>query len=90
MELEEVGEVLNEHFESVVIKEDMDDVKIREGCVDVLQHVNIKKEVVLGVLKNIKVDETPGSVGTYSRIVMEAKEEIAGGLTEIFVSSLAT
>eukprot|EP00061_Rhincodon_typus_P002876 g18712.t1 len=46
------------YFTSVFTKEkDMDDGKIREGYVDILGHNNIKKEMVLGVLKNIKMDE---------------------------------
>jgi len=41
-------------------------------------------------LKNIKVDKSLGPDGIYPRILREAKEEIAGALTEIFVSSLAS
>ena len=61
-----------------------------KGCVDSLSHVEIKKEVVLGFLRNIKVDKSPGPDGIYPRILKEAREEIAGALREIFVSSLAT
>eukprot|EP00061_Rhincodon_typus_P002191 g16843.t1 len=46
--------------------------------------------MVLGVLKNIKVDKSPGPDGIYPRLLREAREEIAGALTKIFVSSLAT
>eukprot|EP00061_Rhincodon_typus_P008600 g31345.t1 len=89
VELEELSEVLNEHFTMVFTKEkDMEDVKIREGYVHILGHVDIKKEEVLGVLKNIKVDKSLGPDGIYPRMLKEAREEIAGVLTEIFVSSL--
>eukprot|EP00061_Rhincodon_typus_P018579 g47801.t1 len=91
IELEKVGEVLNEYFTLVFTKEkDMGDDKIREGYVDILDNVNIKKEEVLGILKIIKVDKSPRPDGIYPRILGEAREEIAGSLTEIFVSSLAT
>ena len=56
-------------------------------CVDILGHVDIKKEG-LGILKSIKVDKSPGPDGIYPRILREARAEIAGALTEIFVSSL--
>ena len=46
--------------------------------------------VVLGFLRNIKVDKSPGPDGIYSRILREAREKIAGALREIFVFSLAT
>ena len=52
--------------------------------------VEIKKEEVLGFLRNIKVEKSPGSDGIDPRIVREAREEIAGAMREIFVSSLAT
>ena len=86
-----MGEVLNEYFASVITKEkDLVDDESGEGCVECLSHVEIKKEEVLGFLRNIKVDKSPGSVGIYPRILREAREEIAGALREIFVSSLAT
>eukprot|EP00061_Rhincodon_typus_P010735 g35252.t1 len=50
-------------------------------------HFVIKKEVVL---KSIKVVKSPGPDGIYPRLLREAREKIAGALTKIFVSSLAT
>eukprot|EP00061_Rhincodon_typus_P015007 g42442.t1 len=48
MDPEEVGEILKEHFASVITEwKDMGDGKIREGYVDILEYVNIKKELVL-------------------------------------------
>eukprot|EP00061_Rhincodon_typus_P011316 g36241.t1 len=38
----------------------------------------------------IKVDTSPGLDGIYPRLLREAREEIAGALIKIFVSSLAT
>eukprot|EP00061_Rhincodon_typus_P008823 g31774.t1 len=55
-----------------------------------LKHFQIKKEVVSGLLKSIKADKSPGPDGIYPRLLREAREEIAGFLTKIFVSSLAT
>eukprot|EP00061_Rhincodon_typus_P016653 g44980.t1 len=55
-----------------------------------LWHFEIKKEMIWGLLKSIKVDNSPGPDSIYSRLLREAKEEIAGALTNVFVSSLAT
>ena len=41
-------------------------------------------------MRNIKIDKSPGPDGIYPRILREAREDIAGALREIFVSSLAT
>eukprot|EP00061_Rhincodon_typus_P009934 g33806.t1 len=49
-----------------------------------------KKEVVLGLLKSIKVDKPSGSNGIYPRLFRGAREEIAGVLSKTFVSSRAT
>ena len=86
---DEIGGILNEYFATVFTKEDLVDEEPRVGCVDILGHINIKKEV-LGILKSIKVDKSPGPDGIYPRILRKARAEIAGALTEIFVSSLAT
>eukprot|EP00061_Rhincodon_typus_P012903 g38943.t1 len=53
-------------------------------------HFEIKKEVVLDLLKSIKVNKAPGPNVFYPRLLREAREEIARALTKIFVSSLAT
>lgn len=49
----------------------------------------IEKEVLLKLLKSVKVDKSPVSDGIYPRLLREAGEEIAGALKRIFVSSLA-
>lgn len=57
------------------------------------RHVDIhviKQEKVLDILKNTKVDETPWPERIYLRFLRETTEEIAGGLTDIFVFSLIT
>eukprot|EP00061_Rhincodon_typus_P001961 g16259.t1 len=88
---EEMDEVLNEYFASVfTIGKDLVDDDSGEGGVDSSGHVEIKREEELGVLKNMKVDKSPGPDGIYPRIRREASEEIVGALKEIFVSSLAT
>eukprot|EP00061_Rhincodon_typus_P003128 g19359.t1 len=63
---------------------------LREGSVKFLNQVAIKKEEVLYILKTIKVDKSPGPDGIYPRILREAKDQIAGELTDIYASSLAT
>eukprot|EP00061_Rhincodon_typus_P006394 g26992.t1 len=55
-----------------------------------LGHFEIKKEVVLDLLQSIKVDKSLRPAGIYPRLLREARQEIAGGLTKIFVSSLTT
>eukprot|EP00061_Rhincodon_typus_P001996 g16347.t1 len=82
VEPEEVDEILNEHFTSVLTKER--DVEVRERCVNALGQVNIMKEDVL------VVDRSPGPDGIYPRRPWEAREEIAGALTANFAPSLAS
>eukprot|EP00061_Rhincodon_typus_P015237 g42800.t1 len=55
-----------------------------------LGHFEIKKEVVLDYLKSIKVDKYRGPDGIYTSLLREARKEIAGALTKIFVTLLAT
>eukprot|EP00061_Rhincodon_typus_P016831 g45251.t1 len=46
------------------------DIKDSEICVEhanVLGHFEIKKEVVLGLLKSVKVEKSPGPKGIYPR-----------------------
>ena len=76
---------------SVFTKEkDLVDDKSGNGCGDSLNHVEIRKEVVLGFLRNIKVDKSPGPDEIYPKILRDAREKIAGALREIFVFLLAT
>eukprot|EP00061_Rhincodon_typus_P015388 g43029.t1 len=91
VEPDDVGEVLNEYFVSVFTKEkELVEDDVREGSVEYQSQVAIKKERVLCILKSMKVDRSPGPDGIYPRILTEAREQIAGALTGIFVSSLAT
>eukprot|EP00061_Rhincodon_typus_P014891 g42257.t1 len=55
-----------------------------------LGHFEIKKEVVFGLLKSIKVDKSLGPDGRQLSLLREVREEIAGDLIKIFVSSVAT
>eukprot|EP00061_Rhincodon_typus_P014272 g41198.t1 len=70
MQPEEVGEVLNEYVVLVFTKEKKlvkDD--LREGNVEFLSQVAIKKEEMLCVLKSIKIDRSLNSDGIYPRIL---------------------
>eukprot|EP00061_Rhincodon_typus_P013802 g40401.t1 len=67
-----------------------DDGKFRDEYVDILGHVDIKEEEVLGVLKTIKIDSSLEPAEISPKILKEAMVEIAGALSEIFVSTLAT
>eukprot|EP00061_Rhincodon_typus_P005430 g24937.t1 len=90
-----LGRVQDEHVP--VRRKDKDgkekNMEDSENCVEhanMLGHFEIKKEVVLDLLKSIDVRKSMGPDGIYSRLLREAREEIAGTLTKIFVSSLAT
>eukprot|EP00061_Rhincodon_typus_P003592 g20467.t1 len=53
-------------------------------------HFEIKREVVFSFLKSIEVDKSPWPYGIYPRLLRGARKEIAGALTMIFVSLVAT
>eukprot|EP00061_Rhincodon_typus_P012132 g37677.t1 len=91
LEGKDVGEILNEYFAMVFTQDKgMKDSEICVEHANMLGHFEIKKEVVLGLLKHSKVDESTGPDGIHARFLREAREEIAGALIKIFVSSLAT
>eukprot|EP00061_Rhincodon_typus_P012509 g38289.t1 len=71
-------------------KKHMEDSEIRVEHADMLGHFEIKKKVMLGLLKSIAVDKFPGPDGIYLRLLREAREEMAAALTKIFTFSLAT
>jgi len=55
LEAENVGEILNEYFASVFTEQmNVEDSGICVELADMLGHFEIKKEVVLGLLKNIE------------------------------------
>lgn len=46
---------------------------------DIMEHIDIKKEVVLALLNMIKVDKTPfGPDGMYPRLLREARGDFLG------------
>ncbi|XP_067904856.1 uncharacterized protein [Heterodontus francisci] len=90
LESEEVGEVLNEYFASVFTSER--DLVVCEDSVkqaDMLEQVDVKEDV-LEILKDMRIDKSPGPDGIYPRLLREAREEIAAPLAMIFASSLST
>lgn len=58
--------------------------------VEILVQVSIHEVEILNALVGLKLDKSPGLAKIYSKLLKEAKEEIAGLLTEIFQSLLAT
>eukprot|EP00061_Rhincodon_typus_P005637 g25399.t1 len=61
LDAENVGKILNENFASVFTQEkDMEDSEICEEHANMLGHFEIKKEVVLDLLKSIKVNKSQG------------------------------
>eukprot|EP00061_Rhincodon_typus_P006061 g26292.t1 len=84
-------ELLSEYFTSVfTVEKDMEARELEEINSDILKSVDITEEVVLEILKCIKVDKTLRPDQAYPRTLWEAGEVIARLLAEIFVSSLAT
>eukprot|EP00061_Rhincodon_typus_P014337 g41292.t1 len=72
MEPNKVDEVLNEYFALLFTKEkDMVDGESWEGYIDILEHVNMKKDA-LGVLKSIKVHKSPIPDEIYPTLLREA------------------
>eukprot|EP00061_Rhincodon_typus_P010992 g35677.t1 len=60
-----MGEILNEYFASVFTQvKDMEDNTICVEHANMLGHFEIEKEVVVDLLKNIKVDKSPGPDAT--------------------------
>eukprot|EP00061_Rhincodon_typus_P003669 g20671.t1 len=67
LESEEVGDVLTEYFASVFTSE-RDLVACQDSVkqADMLERVNVRKEDVLEILKNMKIDKSPGPDGIYA------------------------
>jgi len=91
LESEEVEEVLNEYFASVFTGE-RDFVACEDSVkqADMLEPVDVKKEEVLGIFKNMRIDKSSGPDGIYPRLQREVREEIVAPLAMIFASSLST
>eukprot|EP00061_Rhincodon_typus_P009618 g33253.t1 len=68
----------------------MEDGEICVEHANMLRQFEIKKEMVLDLLKGNLMDKSRGPDGICPRLLREAGEEIAEALTKIFVSSLAT
>eukprot|EP00061_Rhincodon_typus_P000351 g11415.t1 len=86
-----MSEILDEYFVSLFTEErDMTDVEVSDRCLITLGQVGIMKGEVLGILKGIRVNKSPGLDVIYPRLLREVKEEIAGALTDIFAASLST
>eukprot|EP00061_Rhincodon_typus_P006250 g26696.t1 len=91
VESEETEEVLNEYFASVFTSET--DFVVCKDIVkqaDVIEQVVVKKEDVIEILKNLRIDKSPGPDRMYPRLLQEAREKFAAPLVMIFASSLST
>ena len=87
----EMGEILNDFFSSVFTKEkDIELCKVWETSKVVMEPMTIKEVEVLALLRNLKVDKSPGPDRIFPRTLREVCVEIAGALTEIFQMSLET
>ena len=80
-----MGEIRNEYFSSAFTVEKSKNVgELGEINSDALRSVDRTEDGVLEVLKRIKVDKSPGPDEVNPRSPWEAREEIAGPLTELF------
>ncbi|XP_059826353.1 uncharacterized protein LOC132394340 [Hypanus sabinus] len=85
MEPQEMGEILNGFFASVFTKETgKKSMEIRQINREVMELIQIKEEEVLAILRQIRVDKSPGPDRVFLRTLKETKVEIAGALADIF------
>lgn len=71
-----------------IYKKDLEDSKVSMENTNMLGQFEIEEEVVLRLLKSIEVDKSPGLMGSIPGYWWLVREEIAGTLMRIFVSSL--
>ncbi|XP_062891826.1 uncharacterized protein LOC134339340 [Mobula hypostoma] len=91
MEPEETAKVLNEYLASVfTTEEDLSDCWDDVQQTEKLGHIDIKKEDMLELLENIKLDKSLKLDKMYPRLLWEVREEIADPLAIIFASSIGT
>ena len=84
-----MAEELNSYFASVFTVEDtsgVPELQVSQGAQ--VSVVAITKEKVLGKLKGLKVDKSPGPDGIHPRVLKEIAEEIVEALVVIFQESL--
>jgi len=91
MEPKEMGEILNGFFASVFTEETgMEATEIGQTGREVMEPLQIEGEEVLAVLRQIRVDKSPGPDRVFPRTLREASVELAGALADIFKMSVLT
>ena len=84
-----MAEELNSYFASVFTVEDTSGMpELQESQGTQVSAVAITKEKVLGKMKGLKVDKSPGPDGLHPRVLKEIAEEIVEALAVIFQESL--
>jgi len=84
-----MADELNSYFASVFTVEDTSGMpELQENQGAQVSVVAITKEKVLGKLKGLKVDKSPGPDGLHPRVLKEIAEEIVEALVVIFQQSL--
>eukprot|EP00061_Rhincodon_typus_P013114 g39283.t1 len=79
------GEILNEYFALVFTQDkDMEDSEICVQHANMPEHFEMKKEVVLDLLKSIKVDKSPSPNGIYPRSRLTNLIEFFKEVTKVF------
>ncbi|XP_059806496.1 protein shisa-4 isoform X1 [Hypanus sabinus] len=78
-------------FASVLTKEiGTESMETRQTSSEVIEPIQIKEEKVFAILKQIRVDKSPGPDRVFPRTLKETSVEIAGSLADIFKMSVST
>jgi len=90
---QEIAEVLGEQYYKTFTKEDMQGMPVIDDKplnTQPLLKFTINKEAVHKVLKNVKIDKSPGLDGIHPRLLSEMAETLSTPLTQVFQTSLDT
>jgi len=91
VEEKNIGRELNKYFTSVFTHENEEVVvELGERDCEAPEKIIIGSDELLEALVSLKVDKSPGPDELCPRLLWEAREEIAGALTQIFNSILAS
>ena len=88
---EEKADTFLNYFGSVFTKEDLDNIPDFKKQTDkMMEELEITKEKIFKVLKNLKTNKSPGPDGLHPKVLNEVKDEIVTPLFIIFTASIET
>ena len=88
---QEAAETLNEQYFDTFTKEDMTnipDIEPKPLLTEPLKDININRERVQKVIRNLKVNKSPGIDGFHPRVLKELEEVISLPITIIYKKSI--